>query len=785
MTVDPIPELSGPSEHGPAVAPLRGLLELSRLMRRQPSLSEVLDAVARTVSQVLGFATVAINTYHPETDEYEVAIVRGSARARRLLLGEITPASAWDTLLDPQFLHHGVYFIPEGTMAYDDPEVTWYRPEGPLAAVAGDDGDDDDRWRVDDALFAPLDGWGGRLYGVISVDEPETGRRPDDQAMEVLGALAVHAALAIESASQLHELESALARNRAVIASTLDCVVAIDSSGRIIEFNPAAERTFGHRSAEALGQDVVDLLVPPENRDEHRSYIRRVLAPGDSRLLGRRVETAALCADGSRLPVELTMALVRSGDDDAPVFYGFLRDITERRRGEEQLAYLAYHDPLTGLPNRALVEEQLDLALARARRSGGSAALMFVDLDDFKEVNDRLGHAAGDQLLAAVSARLRAVLRDSDMLARHGGDEFLVVLADLTGDPTPAAENVGGKLIDALREPFVVAGTEVRTGTSIGISLYPDDAADTETLLRHADVAMYRAKTAGGGRLAFHERSAALSTRRASISTQLRRAIVSGELELHYQPVWSLSPKRTISGVEALLRWRHPDRGLLTPDAFLILAEQGNAGDELIDWVLREACRQVRWWRDDGLLPVTGLNVSPHQLLAPRFVSRIVRHITDDGLLTGNFVIELTESAWSVDSAEALEVISRLRAAGMWLALDNFGVGYTSLSRLSDLDCDIIKVDRRMLVDVPGNATAVNVLRAVFGLAEACGAELIAEGVETDAQIAFLIEYGVTRAQGFHLGHPMPGPDLTPLLKRFLVPEAPPRRARSNGAGRS
>ena len=783
MKMDSISEPPRPQGSGWVIAPVRGLLELSHLTRRRPGLRETLDDVARIVSSSLGFRTVIINMYRPDTDEYEVAIVRGNERARRLLLGEVTPASTWDPVLDPRFLRHGVYFIPEGTMEYDDPAVTWYRPEAPDGAINGEPGED--RWRVDDALFAPLEGLGGRRYGVISVDEPATGRRPDDQALEVLGALAIHAAMAIESASQLQELESALARHRAVISSTLDCVVAIDSSARIVEFNPAAERTFGHSAADALGRYVVDLLVPPENRDEYRSYIRRVLSTGDSRLLGRRVETAALCADGSRLPVELTMSLVRTGEDDPPVFYGFLRDIAERRRGEEQLAYLAYHDPLTGLPNRVLVEEQLDLALARARRTGGSAALMFVDLDDFKEVNDRLGHAAGDQLLAAVAARLRAVLRDSDMLARQGGDEFLVLLADLTGDPTPAAENVGGKLIDALREPFAVTGIEVRTGASIGISLYPDDAADTETLLRHADVAMYRAKTAGGGRLAFHERSAALSTRRASISTQLRRAIVNGELELHYQPVWALSPERRISGVEALLRWRHPDRGLLTPDAFLTLAEQGSAGDELIDWVLREACRQARWWRDDGLHPVIGLNVSPHQLLAPRSVSRIVEHITDHGLSTGNFVIELTESAWSVDSAEALDVVARLRAAGMWLALDNFGVGYTSLLHLRDLACDVIKVDRRMLVDVPGDPTAVKVLRAAFALAEACGAEVIAEGIETEAQIAFLIEYGVTHAQGFHLAHPVPGSDLTALLERHLVPEAAPRRLRSNGSART
>ncbi len=238
------------------------------------------------------------------------------------------------------------------------------------------------------------------------------------------------------------------------------------------------------------------------------------------------------------MPVELALTVVRGSEDERPIVYGFVRDISERRRGEEQLAYLAYHDPLTGLPNRIMVEQQLELALARARRARGSVVMMFVDLDDFKDVNDRLGHAAGDRLLAAVATRLRGVLRDSDLLARQGGDEFLVLLTDLTDDPGPAAESVGAKLLDALREPFVLAGAELLTGASIGISVYPRDATDTESLLRHADVAMYQAKAAGGGRLAFHQDSPAVPSRRVSIATQLRRAVARSELELHYQPIW-------------------------------------------------------------------------------------------------------------------------------------------------------------------------------------------------------------------------------------------------------
>ena len=279
-----------------------------------------------------------------------------------------------------------------------------------------------------------------------------------------------------------------------------------------------------------------------------------------------------------------------------------------------------------------------------------------------------------------------------------------MLLGDLSDEPTAAAESVGGKLLNALLEPFVVAGTEVRTGASIGVSLYPDDAADTEALLRHADVAMYRAKAAGGGRIIFHQRSDTLASRRSSITAQLRTAIEAGEMEIHYQPVWQLSPTRDISGLEALLRWRHPDRGLLTPDAFMNLADQTTVGDDLMDWVLDECCRQAREWQAEDMAPMIGVNISPHQLLAPDFAVGLARRVADSELVPANFAIELTESAWTVDSAETLEVIADLRSAGFPMALDDFGAGYSSLSRLLDLGFDVIKIDGGMLVDVPGDA---------------------------------------------------------------------------------
>ena len=768
--MNPAGESSEPTRAGEAIAPLRGLLELSRLIRRHPTLPETLRSLSATVSEALGFATAVINVYRPESDDYETVAVHGPEAVRAQLLGRVTDPGMWAPLLDRRFLRHGVYFVPAGDADYDE-ALRWRGPAP--SAPAPPDGH---RWRADDALLAPLEGSAGHRYGIISVGDPVSGQRPDDELLEVFGALASHAALALDSSRQMTALEGALARHRAVITSALDSVIAVDAEDRVIEFNPAAERTFGYGRDDVLGLGAADLFVPPDLRDSYRRNARRLRESPHARLLDRRIETSAQRRHGEIFPVELTVTRVESADGEGPMFYAVIRDISERRRGEEQLAYLAYHDSLTGLPNRHMVEQQLDLALARARRAEGSAALMFVDLDDFKDVNDRLGHAAGDRLLAAVAARLRGVLRGSDILARQGGDEFLVLIADLAEDAAPAAENVAVKLLEALREPFVVAGTEVRTTASIGLSLYPADASDTEALMRHADAAMYQAKAAGGGRLSFHQPSGALQSRRASVSAQLRAAMTQGELELHYQPVWRLGEGRGMLGVEALLRWHHPERGLLGPDAFMNLADQTSAGDELMDWVIGEACRQAGEWRGEGLEPLVGLNVSPHQLLAPGFVARWQRHLDAAGLAPAGFVVELTESAWTVDSADVLAVIGDLRAAGATLALDDFGAGYSSLSRLLELGFDVIKVDGRLLRDIPDDRTAVRLLEAVFDLIAACGADIIAEGVETVAQVEFLTGHGIRYAQGFGLRRPMPAAQATAALRESLVPGPPHRR---------
>ncbi len=754
-------ERSGGSEP-PAAGHLRGLLELARLVRSGPELPELLAAVARIVSETLGFATVVINVYRPDTDEYEVKAVHGSTRARETLLGHISAADTWTPMLDPRFLCRGAYFVAAEALVWEE-HVTSYTPQLPARA------EDPTAWLAEDALFVTLDGSDGERLGVISVDEPDSGRRPDDELLDVLVAFAAHVAQAIESAHQLGRLHGALARQRAVADASLDALIALDQHGRILEFNPAAELMFGYRREQAVGNDLAKLLIDPAERDAHRSGLKRAFESGGPKLAQRRIEVVAVCADRRRLPVEVSLSLVEASDDNEAVIYGVARDISERLRGQQQLAYLAYHDRLTGLPNRVLIEEQLELAVARARRNNTAVALMYVDLDDFKAVNDRLGHAAGDQFLAAVATRLRGVLRDTDVLARQGGDEFLVLLSDLDDDPEHVAESVGAKLHVALQEPFGVAGTELWTAASIGVSLYPDDASDPEALLRHADTAMYKAKAAGGGQLAFHRTTETLLARRASVSAQLRRAISGSELELHYQPVWQIAGERGITAVEALLRWRHPDRGLLKPESFIALAEHSAVGDDLVDWVVRQACRDATAWLQARLRPRLSLNVSPHQLLASDFGARMQSALREYGLDPTMFIVELTESAWTVDAADTRAALADLRAAGTALAIDDFGAGFSSLSRLRQLDVDVIKLDRVLLHGVPGDGEATALLRAIVEIAGVCDAALVAEGVEHEAQIEWLAANRVQQAQGFLFGHPQAASELTPLLARSLL----------------
>ena len=442
-----------------------------------------------------------------------------------------------------------------------------------------------------------------------------------------------------------------------------------------------------------------------------------------------------------------------------------------RTHARGEIAYLAYHDPLTGLANRAALEDALISAVVEARAAGTSVALAFADLNEFKRVNDSLGHDIGDELLCQVADRLRKAVRPGDLVVRQGGDEFLVLIRDLPAAGRDAAEAVGQRIADAMHAPFALGAAELLVDAAIGISLFPNDAETPDALRKHADAAMYEAKGAGGGVNVYGDGTVD-PLARLELAARLRRGIERGELELHHQPILRLAD-RGMMGVESLVRWRDPSRGggLVPPVEFIPVAERTGVIDPLGDWVLREVCRQAREWAGAGLMPNVGFNVSPRQLRRSDVARSFAEIVDAHGIEPGRFVLEITESAWSLEASRLLPVLGELRAAGFVLAIDDFGAGYSSLWRLRELPVQIIKVDRAFLAGVPHEAQATAVYSAILQLADACGCDVVAEGVEEPEHADFLVGKGCRIGQGYHFSRPVPAPEVTALLEASIAPE--------------
>ncbi len=457
-------------------------------------------------------------------------------------------------------------------------------------------------------------------------------------------------------------------------------------------------------------------------------------------------------------PTQLTRELAAARD--ALLQVRLALDV-ERERG----ITLTFRDPLTGLPNRMLLEEHLALALARARRAGTSIAVLHLDVDAFRLVNDSLGHLAGDRLLSNLASRLGEATRSTDLLSRPGADEYVLLIADIEADEHRVVEEAARRLIDALDAPFTIDGAEFQVECSIGVSLYPRDASDAPELLAHADSAMYRAKTVARGGWALYTAAAEIDDPRArlSMSTRLRRALVRQEFVLHYQPIFEVA-RGALIGVEALLRWQDPDRGLIPPGDFIPLAEETGLIEQIGDWVVGAVCEQQVDWASRGLHPQISFNVSPRQLRRLDFSDRVAGHVRRTGADPTRLTAELTESATMEDPVECETILRDLHAHGLRLALDDFGSGYSSLSRLREMPVGTLKIDRAFMREVPGNREAAAIVTAILRLSRALGRVAIAEGVETEAQHQFLADEGCPLAQGFLLARPLPARGVEELL---------------------
>ncbi len=434
------------------------------------------------------------------------------------------------------------------------------------------------------------------------------------------------------------------------------------------------------------------------------------------------------------------------------------------RQKETELKYLAQHDSLTGLPNRLLLVSRLKPAVDRARRDGGRGAFLFLDLDHFKNVNDSLGHVAGDELLQLVAARLRRRLRDGEVLARMGGDEF-VVLLERIGD-TQAAAGAAQALIEALKEVFVLAGgQEVYTGTSIGICVFPDDSCSVEQIVRNADAALYQAKDGGRGGFRFYTEALTVAANaRVEMESALRRGLERGEFTVHYQPLVTMADCRIV-GVEALVRWRPPGGELIPAARFIPVAEETGLIIPLGEWVLREACAQMKAWLDDGrTLDTMAVNLSPHQFGRPNIHETIGGILAETGLPARFLELEITEGSLMESGSDVERKLNALKALGVRLAIDDFGTGYSSLAYLKRFPVDKLKVDQSFVRDIPDNRTGMEITAAVVGLGRALNLEVLAEGVETEIQLAHLRLLGCDTAQGYLFARPMPASELVDLL---------------------
>jgi diguanylate cyclase (GGDEF)-like protein/PAS domain S-box-containing protein len=573
-----------------------------------------------------------------------------------------------------------------------------------------------------------------------------------------------------EREEELRRLQEAEAKYRLLVEQipVVTYVDALDRSSSTLYISPQARDILGYAPEEWLSDARLwEKLLHPDDRERMLAENLRTNETGEP----FKAEYRLMHKDGRVVWVRDEATLVTDQLGRRRFWQGVMVDITERRRAEEQVAFLAYHDKLTGLPNRVMFERVLDLALARARRGGLAAGVLFMDLDNFKLVNDSLGHAAGDELLREMASRLGGAVRATDVVARQGGDEFLVLLADLDKEAssdqlgaTDLALSVAGRVHEAMKTPIALYGAEFFITASIGISLFPESARDARTLLKQADGAMYRSKQRGPGGTVVFSAATPDSFNKLSMATRLRRAAEQREWVLHYQPIVDLVSGR-LAGAEALVRWRQPSGRLLESSQFIPLAEETGLIAAIGDWVIEEACRQSRAWQDIGLRLSLSFNVSPRQLWQPEAVGRLLAQVAAADAEPSSLVVEITESTAMRDPDRTQRVLDELHEAGLRLAIDDFGTGYSSLSRLRELPVDVLKIDRQFVGDVPGDGDAASMVKAIVGLSQSLSMQPLAEGIETEEQRQFLIELGCPVGQGFLFSEAVPPDDLVRLAR--------------------
>jgi diguanylate cyclase (GGDEF)-like protein/PAS domain S-box-containing protein len=606
---------------------------------------------------------------------------------------------------------------------------------------------------------------GPAWWGFLGFDDCRAGRAWSAVETDALRAAAGALGAAIEGEAAEREGRAAERRFRTMIEQ-LPAITYVDvlrEDAPTLYISPQVEAILGYTPQEWIGDaEMWPRVLHPDDRARALAENARHNETGEPFALEYRVRAK----DGRVVWLRDEAVLIRDERGQPLHSQGVMMDISERRRAEERVAFLAYHDDLTGLPNRAMFEELLELSIARARRHDGSVAVVNVDVDDFSLVNDSLGHANGDALLTELANRLRVATRETDLVARKGSDQFLLLLADLERDGTGEldaalirAESVAQRVHEVLRDPFVVDGTELYVSVSVGISLFPQDAPDASDLLHNAEAAMRESKKAGPAGYVVSSHGAADPKSKLSYVTKLRKAVERSQWVLHYQPVVELATGETV-GVEALIRWIDPEGGMIPPTEFIPLAEELGLIESIGDWVLEEIGRQDLIWRANGLDLEIGFNLSPRQFWQPDLSERILSRIEAGALDPRRIMVEITESSAMMDPDRAQQVLWDLHARGLRVAIDDFGTGYSNLSRLREVPVEILKIDRTFVMNVDTDPQAASIVTAFIELGRGLGMTTLAEGIESEGEWRFLADRGCTLGQGFYFSRPVPGDEI-------------------------
>lgn len=726
---------------------LQGLAQASLLVYQQESLDAIMQSAADNARNIVGAHQAVASLTIDDACTQAVKALSLSPRYARYRTFDVPPDVA------------GVYVAA----CESNRPVRITRAELEQVARRGTPGKAVRAYpRMRGWLVVPLVAKDGKNLGLIMLADKVVGDfTEDDEAIGV--QLAQIASVALENLRLLEQERRLEEKYRAIFENTIEGICQTAPDGRFVVVNPAFARMLGYDAPEELLQlspaAAHHVFVDAAARLAllRRASIAESVPKFEAELRGK---------NGEHVWVAGSVRAVRDDEGGIVAYEWAVEDITERKKAEQQLRYLAQYDALTGLPNRIVFADKAALALEQAKREGTLVAVLSIDLDRFKHVNDTLGHIEGDEVLRVLADRLKASIREGDTLARFGGDEFALLVQRARSHKE--IEAVARNVLDAIRRPLLVSGREIFLSASIGVSVYPSDAGDVATLLKNAHIAMYRAKQEGRDTARFYApRMAGEMPGQFNLEVQLRRAVDRDELTVHYQPRVGLVDGR-IGGLEALLRWMHPTRGLLAPSKFITLAEETGLIEAIGEWVLRTVCRQQKTWARAGISPVgVAVNLSRRQLNR-RQLSRDVAAIIDQaGIAPAALELEVTETAAMYDIARTLPILHELRELGTPIAIDDFGSGYSSLNYLKQVPAQYLKIDQTFVRGLPSDASDAEIVRAIIALARNLHFEVVAEGVETVDQLQFLRTEGCVQAQGHFFSRPLPPTEMEALLRRW------------------